>query len=355
MSFEEIVVHCLILIVILAITVLLFQVWKYLNTKPLGIQTVLDDLAKDGMILLGLTMTFTWITWIKFTPQYGYHVALGILKVEAFFRVSLVVQALTISVTRYLFVFNFHYINTAPEEKIKMASRICVTVLATSCAMLDDWTTAKKVVYLITENQINKDKVLKGPRPLLSTIISIFSVLMIVFVQLRISYKKWKYPEFQNNEAESDTYNLKMISIVIGTSFIIMVIVISSVYAKSIVLTSLITLLCVRIIAFVTILLLICSNDRMFSFFKINLLKCQISPENNIPQDNHPLPNEGPNQFPNHQLQDESTQNQNLVTISQAMQNRPNELFELSNFSLSVPSHAGRLNYRSHTLPDVCV
>ena len=343
---EEFVVHCLILIVIVAITVLLYQVWKYLKSKPLGIQTVLDDLAKDGMMILALTMTFTWITWIKFADQYNFHVALAILKVEAFFRVSLVTQALTFSITRYLFVFNFNYINNVAEEKIKMVSRICVTVLAIACATLDDWTAAKKVVYLITENQINKEQQLKGPRPLLSTIISIASVLMMVYVQLRISYKRWKYPEFQNNEADSDTYNLKMISIVVGISLIIIVIVISSVYAKSIVLTSLITLLCVRIIAFVTILLLIYSNDRMFVFIKTHLLKCHTAPDLNVSQVN-PLPDQGPDQVQIHPQQDQLILNQIPVSNPQTIHNNLNLNYSFSNVGMS--------RQQPSSLPDVCI
>ena len=226
-----------------------------------------------------------------------------------------------------------------------MVSRICVTVLAIACATIDDWTTAKKVVYL-TENQINTEQPIKGPRPLLSTITSIASVLMIVYVQLRISYKRRKYPEFQNNKADSDTYNLKMISIVVGISLIIIIIVISSVFAKSIVLTSLITLLCVRIIAFVTILLLIYSNDRMFAFIKTHLLKCHTAPDPNVSQVN-PLPNQEPDQIQIHPQQDQLILNQIPVTIPQTIHNNLNLNYSFSNVGMS--------RRQPSSLPDVCV
>ena len=274
MNVEEIVVHCCILIVTSAIMVLLFQAWKYLNSKPFGFRTVLDDLAKDGMVILGLNLTHTWITWIKVASQYNYYVALAILKIEAIFRVSLIVQALTFSVVRYLFVFNFQKINNVSEGKIKMLSRLCVAVLVIICANFDDWTTAKKVSYLITEIQTEEEHAFKGPRPFFSTIVTVASMLIIAYVQVRITYQKWKYPEFQDNEAEGDKYSLKMICIVVGVSLITVIIVVSSVYAKSIVLTSLSTLLYVRLIAFIAIWLLICSNERMLSFIKKHLLAC---------------------------------------------------------------------------------
>ena len=51
MKAEEIIIHCLILVIVFFIGMLLFQVWKYLNSKALASQTVLDDLAKDCMII----------------------------------------------------------------------------------------------------------------------------------------------------------------------------------------------------------------------------------------------------------------------------------------------------------------
>ena len=160
MSVEEVIVHSLNLIVTLAMIVILFQVWKYLNNKPLGYTTVLDDLAKDGTIILVLNVTHTWITWIKFTPQYNYYMALTILKMEVSFKVALIVQALAFSIIKYLFVFKFQNVNNIAERKIKLSSRIFVAILAVSCATFDDWTTAKKVLYLTTDNQVNKEPTL---------------------------------------------------------------------------------------------------------------------------------------------------------------------------------------------------
>ena len=351
MNVEEVIVHTLNLIVTLVIIVILFQVWKYLNSKPLGIQTVLDDFTKDGMVILGLNLTHTWITWIKFMAQYNYYVALTILKMEVFFKVALIVQAMTFSITKYLFIFKFQNINNIADGKIKLSSRICVASLAMSCATFDDWTTAKKVLYLTTENQINKELTLHGPRPLFSSIVAIFSILTIAIVQAKIAYKRWKYPEFQNNVVECDTYNFKTISIAVGISLTIVVIIIFSVHTKSILLTSLITLLNIRFIALISMLLMIYSNQRMFAFIKKSLMALIVNPEPNTPE--NPLPNEAPDPLPiqPHSSQNcQTTQVQSPIILPQSMNNTPNEGAEMPSLAI-----ARKFCNQNHFLPDVYI
>ena len=288
MRVEEIAIHCSIFVATIIIGVLLFQVLKYLNSKPLGLQIVLDDLTKDAIIILGLTMTYTWITWIKLTQQYDYYLAKIIIDIGVAFRVALIVQALTVSVTRYLFVFHFELINNVAERKIKMVSRIFVTAVAVTCATFDDWTTGKKFLYL-TENQLDKEQVPKSPKSLLSIIVGITSSIIIAHVQARIAYSNWKYPEMHAKNEISETYNLKMISVVTGISLVVVIIVISFVFAKILLWKSLLTLLCIRIIVLVMILLLIYSNKQMFVFVKRSLLPSQIDSNPSIPH-NNPTP-----------------------------------------------------------------
>ena len=286
MRVEEIVIHCLIFLANIAIYALLFKVWKYLNSKSLGFQTVLDDLAKDGMILLALTLTYNWIVWIKFYPEYNYYVAMIIINVGASFRVSLIVQALTFSITRYLFVLNFSHINNVAEGSIKMASRIFLAVLSITCGTVDDWTGGKKFLYLTDKD---KDQVPKSPTSLVSIIVAISSLLIIVYIQARISYAKWKYPEIYNNNEDNETYNLKIISVVTGILIVVVIIVLSFLFAKIDLWKSLLTLLCLRIIVLVAILLFIYSNPHLFSFVKNNLKVCQGDP---FIQHTNPAPND---------------------------------------------------------------
>lgn len=95
---EEIAIHCLIFFILLIIGIFLLQVWKYLNSKALGSQTVLDDLAKDGIVILGLGLIASWLSWMKIVNQYNYHIAMGTVRTVLALRVALYAQGMAFSV-----------------------------------------------------------------------------------------------------------------------------------------------------------------------------------------------------------------------------------------------------------------
>ena len=297
MAVLEIVLHCLIFISTLAIGVLLVQVWKYLNSKPIVIQTVLDDLTKDGIVIFGLNILCGWITWIKLGSNYSYNVAMIITMINCFLKVSLMVQTLTFFITRHLFVFNFQYINNVEEGNIKIASRTFVTVLGLTCAIFDDWSSSEKFLYL-TENQQIEEVQVKDSRPLFSLIVALSSLLIVAFVQARIAYTRFKYPELQNNLGENDTYNLKIISSAIVLSIATLIIIIFSYYASIRLWKNLLILFCSRIIASLLILLVMYSNESMFLFVKKNIIPFQIYPDPEIPQVNSAQHDERPVEVP---------------------------------------------------------
>ena len=107
MRIEEIVVLALIFLTAICIWVLMYQVWKYLNSKSLGMQTVLDDLIKDGIIILGTALLVTWIMWIKVVPQYNYYAAMTITRIVLFVRVSILAQPGVFAIVKYQMVFHF--------------------------------------------------------------------------------------------------------------------------------------------------------------------------------------------------------------------------------------------------------
>ena len=123
MEVEEIVIHCLILAVVLVNSVLLFQVWKYLNSKPPGMQTILHELAKDGILLIEAQLIINWITWVKVVPQVNYYVAMIAVKTALFVGISFLLWSIELTYQYgYLFgnekrpkmakIFHFYVINS---------------------------------------------------------------------------------------------------------------------------------------------------------------------------------------------------------------------------------------------------
>ena len=102
MPIEQIVVHVLILIVFLIDVILLAQAWRYLSSKSLGMTTILDQSAKDGMILLGLAMITGWTSWMKFGAyRYNYYLAMSMVKISEFALSSLRGQITLFFIIRY--------------------------------------------------------------------------------------------------------------------------------------------------------------------------------------------------------------------------------------------------------------
>ena len=206
---EEIVIHCLIFVTVFFIGMLLFQVWKYLNSKALASKTVLDDLAKDCTIILGLALITSWVTWMKIAEEYNYYVAMGIVRSGLALRIGLMAQGMAFSTVRYLFLFHFEDINSVDENTIKLVARVFALILALLCAVFEDFSKNIKFLYL---TEINIDKNLVYQSSISTHVMLIISLFVIFFVQGRIVYFKWKHPDPPQNQNVNDQYNLKAIS-----------------------------------------------------------------------------------------------------------------------------------------------
>ena len=264
--------NILVFIIVVAIFVLIYQVRNYLHSKPLGLQTVLDNLAKDSIIILGLRVLMNWTLFIKVVSEYNYYIALGICKLELFLGMALMVQCSTFSVVRYLFVFHFNFINSKSERKIKIISRTCVVVLATLCIIIDDNTNTRKFLYLTHDSVKEGDEPKKKYLSLMSTIvIACLSILIMIIVQARIVHEKRKTPELQKMY-KWDYFNLKTVSLALFIVVISVSLTVSKAFVNNYEISLLSSMLRDYIIVLVIILLLIKSNSRMSEYVKKRII-----------------------------------------------------------------------------------
>ena len=259
----------------MAIFVLIYQVRNYLNSKPLGLQTVLDSMAKDGIIILGLRLLINWtlVTLMnKIVPECNYYVALSIINLNVFLGLSLVVQCSTFSVIRYLFVFHFGFIASKSERKIEIITRTCVVVLASLCIIIDDFTKSRQFLYLI-HSQFKEENVPEERYKSFITSITItcVSLLLMVVVQARIFYEKRKMPE-PLEKYKWDFYNLKTVSLALFfvTAFILLMS--SKAFVNLYVIPLLSQTMRDYFFTLVIILILIKSNNRMYEYVKKKII-----------------------------------------------------------------------------------
>lgn len=330
------------------IGMLLFQVWKYLNSKALASKTVLDDLAKDCTIILGLALITSWVTWMKIAEEYNYYVAMGIVRSGLALRIGLMAQGMAFSTVRYLFLFHFEDINSVDENTIKLVARVFALILALLCAVFEDFSKNIKFLYL---TEINIDKNLVYQSSISTHVMLIISLFVIFFVQGRIVYFKWKHPDPPQNQNVNDQYNLKAISFACFIALIQFSVLIVIAFVETIVIVQLLKILASYVLALMMIMLLIYSNENMSNFVMAQL-KTQISfiepdPEMS-PNDNPSNPDDEENQS-----QEQSSQLPNPFEISQPIRNPGvNVRNEKSVYSIS--AHLPERS-QSHALPHVSV
>ena len=75
MNTEEIFYHALRLIVVLGTILILGGVWKYLNKKPLGMQTLFDLMIQDLIIATFMKTICSQLVLFKFVQEYPYYLA----------------------------------------------------------------------------------------------------------------------------------------------------------------------------------------------------------------------------------------------------------------------------------------
>ena len=75
MNTEEIFYHALRLIVVLGTILILGGVWKYLNKKPLGMQTLFDLMIQDLIIANFMKTICSQLVLFKFVQEYPYYLA----------------------------------------------------------------------------------------------------------------------------------------------------------------------------------------------------------------------------------------------------------------------------------------
>ena len=91
--------------------------WKYLNHKALGMQTVFDQTLKV-MIQSFLSLSLTsWLVFVKVTEKYNETIALIITKCHYFIFISTYLWTLVLVLTRYVIIFHNEVIDNIEDSK----------------------------------------------------------------------------------------------------------------------------------------------------------------------------------------------------------------------------------------------
>ena len=206
MNLEEAALHSLIFIILLVIGTLVIQVWRYLDSKSTGHQTLLDEVAKDGILVFYLTIVINWLSWIKIGDNYNYYIALVLVKISQCSQVLTMGQAVIFNVVRYQYVFHFEHINSVDEKKYRIISQTLSTTVAVICGFIEDRSKTYKMLNLIHSSI---DDEMYHFTPITSVIFRLITIAIIVFLQIRIVVYKRKLP---SGDEENQDINPKYIA-----------------------------------------------------------------------------------------------------------------------------------------------
>ena len=145
----EVLILCMFQVLLLLLEVYIsYLALEYLKKKPLGMQTVLDKLAKDTIMFVLLHQVlrvFVSHLICQFARQLGDEEALIVSKLVFFFTAMRLWQFFSVIIVRYMLVFYHTYLNMFDEKVIRRIIRSFVCISSATIALLVE--TKETIVY----------------------------------------------------------------------------------------------------------------------------------------------------------------------------------------------------------------
>ena len=91
--------------------------WKYLEHKALGMQTVFDKTLKVWIKSFVFYSFTSWFCFVKFTETYPEMVAIVIAKVHYFALIWIYLWALVVVLTRYIIIFHNDILENVEDSR----------------------------------------------------------------------------------------------------------------------------------------------------------------------------------------------------------------------------------------------
>ena len=191
MQTEVIVLHILRVILFIATAIKSYLIWKYINKKALGMQTILDQMVKDIIIIHGISFIFGEIALIKiFEKPYNHYVALTILMGRYYFGLGIFWQIFVIVVVRYLSVFYHSMLNSVDEINVIMTTRLFVGFMCLISTLLDCYVNGyeRQYIYISLTNMDIDPELISAFKCMQFAVV--VDIIVLVMVQIRIEIFK---------------------------------------------------------------------------------------------------------------------------------------------------------------------
>ena len=283
MNIEAIVLYVFSVVFGLLIVCVAYGVVRYLNKKALGMQTLVDQMVKD-MIYHSVffeIIRFIIILIVQLTRPLSHSIAVLFTLVIIFWRLSGLCQLSMIFLVRYLYVFHYANLNNIDEKLIKRITRCSVGILSTIITLMAMGNVENTHVY---QHLIDGDII---PGMNLVKMTAIISLVIIIIIQFKIEMFKKSVDSKQFDQLESgedqsgncqylklETYRIEVLILVFGMLIIISLYWSVNTGGGDLNLKYLLAIVSESFLHLVFTLICIKRSEKMFSFFKNQIITC---------------------------------------------------------------------------------
>ena len=176
-------------------TIILFSigylVTKYLDNKPLGMQTILDYVVKDFIKIFIVRIIIAWLYFGKFLNQsYGHYLSLLLVQCQKYSNFAILTQTIIAVILRYIYVFHQNILNIYEDSKIILMMRSLLGIFCLIETLADISATENRIDYNHFMNQEYDKELLKQSGNVVMLILLILGLIITVSVQIRIEFFK---------------------------------------------------------------------------------------------------------------------------------------------------------------------
>ena len=116
-----------------------YVVWKYIVSKSLGQQTILDRMILDYIIVNICNFLSGTFIYLKFSEQYTHEMAMCFLAINQAGLMAWMLQIMATIGIRYLYIFHPGFMAETKDQKIILATRCFVGLGALTSVFLNDY------------------------------------------------------------------------------------------------------------------------------------------------------------------------------------------------------------------------
>ena len=281
MNTAAIVLYILSVVFGLLMVCVAYLIVTYLNKKALGMQTLMDPIIKDTIYLATVSEIIGSVMMliVQFTRPLSHSLAILFTIAAQFLKLIGICQLNMIFWMRYLYVFHYANLNIVDEKLMKRITRSCVAIFSTILMLMSIGNVEDSHAY----QHFTEGDSISVLNPVVA-LTAIISLVIIIIIQFKIEMFKKSVDSKKSDQLESgeeqfgncqylkmETYRIEVLILVFG-----MLIMLSFYWSLG---TSedlnsnyLLAIVLEKLLNIVFALICVKRSEKMFSFFKNQII-----------------------------------------------------------------------------------